>query len=247
MRVVQSGSRGRHRWQRSGAALCAAAACALVLGGCGLESYTYYYRPGVACDGSSITIIHNSANADASFLGYEVYYHVFKNKGTATSVAQAIYTAASSEKASPSVLQAQLASGSFPGYSEVVFYRITNEDGSDPTPLLKVSEGTRFYIQIKNDSDWTLRIDTTHQQNVIKRSSSFSPARSFAVAENSESAWKAGDCDYTPDAAYSSSTVYLVAFVLGYGFNLGSTGAVYSLPAVIPNGTEYTGIELTQP
>jgi len=210
--------------------LVAAAVLALALSACGIQTVIYYDRPGVSMSGDTQLVIdHDSSNGSADyFQGYEIYYRVFKDSATASSVGSAIYSASYSTSTSPDYLLSQLeaGSGSFSGYP---FYRMTN--GTDERPLLSYASGTEYTVTIQSEQDWEYAI-LPASSNPLKRASATSPSyEAFDRAEDGKT-WLSGDADYSGDTISGNTDLYLVAFAVGYGFDASNVETIYSMPAV---------------
>ena len=209
-------------------------ALAGLVGGCGIDTYTYYYPPTVSYTDPLMELSHNASNSDPSLLGYDIYYRVFQEKTSADSVCSAIYSAANSSSSSPSGLLAQLVAGTLPGYSGYKFYKMANESGIDPTPLLKVDDGEEYRLTI-TAGDWKIyNVDSATDYTSARRTSSLTTANRLFYELSSGTTWQSTDYDYSGASISGSTTVYLVAFAVAYGFNLGASGPAetYSMPAV---------------
>lgn len=228
----RAGRRKAPRLSPLGPILCLALAA--LAGGCGIDTYTYYYPPTVSYTAPNMELSHNTSNSDPSLLGYDIYYRVFQEKTSADGVCAAIYAAANSSSSSPSGLLAQLVAGTLPGYSGYRFYKMANENGVDPTPLLKVDDGEDYRLTITT-GDWVIyNVDTAADYIRARRTSSLTTANRLFYESSVGATWQSSDYDYSGDTISGSTTVYLVAFAVAYGFNLGASGPAetYSMPTV---------------
>ncbi|MBL8966093.1 MAG: hypothetical protein JNG85_03730 [Spirochaetaceae bacterium] len=213
----------------------------ILLGACGIDSYSYYYPPSVANSGdNNLYLTHSTNNSDAAFLGYEIYYRVFEDKAKADGIASAIYSAANSSSTAPSVLQNQLTSGTFPSYYGYAFNPIREPSAAYPLPLLKVGDGSNFRVALSAEGDWTLYINNASVGSPVKRAS----GKTF-YDSSPGATWSGTDVDYSGSTVASSTTLYLVAFGIAYGFDIGTIKTTTSMPAVFPNGTTYTAIPIS--
>ncbi len=239
-RASRRGAPNTRHGGRAFAAATLALVSALLAGACGIDSYSYYYPPVVSFSGdNSLYLNHVTSNNDASFLGYEIYYRVFQEKTKADAIAAAIYSAANSSSTAPSVLLNQLTSGTFPSHYGYAFNPIREPSATSPIPLLKIGEGSSFRVALSAEGDWMLYINTASAGSAVKRAS----GKTFYDLGQGAT-WDGSDADYSGSTISSSTTLYLVAFGIAYGFDIGTIKTTTSMPAVFPNGTTYAGIPI---
>lgn len=213
---------------------------ALALSSCGLESSTYYYTPSFTFSGTSgpIVLQHNTANTDSSFLGYEVYYRVYYNdsNGDGYDAADADYVMISSTVQNTDVYTPTTALNKLKAQG---FVRLLSDTDYETYFHTTSSSSTKFTIQLDNSvRNWyfTDSSDSTSTQTAIYRNTGSSDV-SFNTTYTS------GDDDYDSSTTIGSGKeIYIVMFAVAYGFDLSSSGAIYSLPVVCSNTSTGSGI-----
>jgi hypothetical protein len=212
---------------------------ALAVSSCGLESSTYYYTPSFTFSGTSgpIVLQHNTANTDSSFLGYEVYYRVYYNDaaGNGYEAADADYVMISSTVQNTDVYTPTTALNKLKAQG---FVRLLSDTDYETYFHTTSSSSTKFTIQLDNSvRDWYF-IDSSDSstQTAIYRNTG-----STGVSFNTT--YTSGDDDYDSSTTIGSGKeIYIVMFAVAYGFDLSSSGAIYSLPVVCSNTSTGSGI-----
>lgn len=218
---------------------------ALLLGACGLETYLYLEAPGNYSSGTTLVFQHSTANTDANFLGYEVYYRLYPGKDSSTVPSQATTDI--------SAISAKISAAS--GADQVIallktkgFARMSNQTASLPV----TSSGNPPFAPIPSSLTGTAgvrcTIDLGTSLAVITAPStpdvSYYCARSVLSSDSSHylpfsnATYDSADCDSSNagDSAYVASGLmthpYLVAYALAYDY-LFPDPAAYSYPGLL--------------
>jgi hypothetical protein len=216
------------------ASLSAVSALAASLCSCGIETVQIYSAPSLVDTGLSLTLTHNPNNAtDGTFLGYEIYYHVYDdsvdNANKATDDRKAVEALAAQESATPD--------GCISKLSSLGFKRLKDANGLDGRPLFAIASDSVFSIGIRPNEDWYYygaSSPATHHA-VSRWISEPSDTVSFV----SSSGYASGDSDYT-GSNMTSGTIHVVFFAVAYGFDIATLSTIESLPA-----STYTDISLS--
>jgi hypothetical protein len=217
-------------------ALCGLAV-PLSLTTCGIETITIFSPPSFTQTGANqITLVHNTANGDSSFSGYEIYYRAFDDQAAADSARGKIETAASLITATPEYCNSLLASLGF-----TRMYDANGNDGIAGTrPLFVITAADRatavqFDLILDASSSgsppsatwyYTRKDSPTNQIRVTRSISTLGQPVSF------EGSYSPGS-DYSGAGAASGQGIYFVFFAVAYGLNVSSSAFAnsYSLPA----------------
>jgi hypothetical protein len=217
----------------------------LSLAGCGLESSVYYSLPTFYISGNSfpVTLTHNTANSDSSFLGYDVYYRVYFDPNAATTDLAVITAVNDINSYTPSSALAKLRGMGFvrlqslgqttsistPTLNQTSpLFHVANNGIASTYLIMFNSTGSNWY----NVYNWyyTVSDDNNVQQTQLVRNISTTGA---LVSFNS--AYSVGQLDYA-DISHSppsgSSQIYIILFAVAYGFDFTSTSSstIYSFP-----------------
>ena len=228
---------------RIAAALC----LTVILGGCGIEEYTYFYKPIAGEDPilkfSSFSFAHNTSNSSSDFFGYEIYYMlVDANNTDVVSKISTLDSYISGASKTPSEIIALMKSY---GFKSLI--------GLDASKAI-VTNQPLFYISssgLGKSIDFSLSINSTGEStvSVTGDGASYVTAPSY-VRRNSLNTSTGSYRDFTNltkddissggDTAYESSSPEMVLF-RGYIFGYGMTSSfsdVYSYPVQV--GACYT-------
>lgn len=215
----------------------------MALSSCGLESSTYYYTPSFYFSGTSgpIVLQHNTANTDSSFLGYEVYYRVYYGNDDGYDEAEADYVMISSTVQNTDVYTPTTALNKLKAQG---FVRLLSDTDYETYFHTTSSSSTKFTIQLDSSvRDWYFidSSDSSGTKTAVYRSKSSSSSRADAVSFNTK--YSSGDADYDSSTTCNSGDdLYIVMFAVAYGFDLTSSGAIYSLPVVCSGSSTGSGV-----
>jgi hypothetical protein len=216
------------------ASLSAASVLAASLFSCGIETVQIYSPPTLVDTGGSLTLTHDTDNAiDGTFLGYEIYYHVYDN--SADNIQKA-----SDDRKAVEALAAQASStpdACIDKLSSLGFKRIKDAGGLDSRPLFAIAADSVFTIVLPPNASWYYygaATSATHHE-VSRWISEPGDIVSFV----STSGYASGDSDFT-GSNMTSGTIHVVFFAVAYGFDITTLSTIESLPA-----STYTDISLS--
>jgi len=193
--------------------------------GCGLDSTVFYSPPTLINGGNSIILTHNTANTDASFLGYEVYYRVYmvdSNFYSAKAEADLVTIASTQDTSlyTPASAFQKLTTG-------LGFVRLTTTSGT--MPLLEYVPFTAnvFTIQPIGSTKWYYYSDSIGAPTYLVRNN--------LNHDSFNSSYGSFDIDYfdkTPTIG-PSGNICVSFFAVAYGFDFSaSTTTIFSLPSL---------------
>jgi hypothetical protein len=215
------------------ASLSAVSALAASLCSCGIETVQIYSAPSLVDSGGSLTLTHDSDNAiDGTFLGYEIYYHIYDdsvdNAKKATDDRKAVESLAAQESSTPDACIEKL--------SSLGFKRLKDANGLDGRPIFAIASDSVFTIGFPPNEDWYYygaSSPATHHE-VTRWISEPSDIVSFV----SSAGYAPSDSDYT-GSSMTGGTIHVVFFAVAYGFDITTLSTIESLPA-----STYTEISL---
>ncbi|PKL06612.1 MAG: hypothetical protein CVV53_03410 [Spirochaetae bacterium HGW-Spirochaetae-9] len=196
--------------------------------GCGLPTVAYLYPPkSMTVENATIRIQNDSQNFETSeggtqtFKGIEVFYRIYQDNSTASTMLSTLGTLSESYDENPDRF-IEVATG-----SSYKFMRLRNSvDRIQPLLSIAATDDATYYIQLNGLSNWTLTNGSTIH-NVIRTISTTSDDRFYARD------FKTGDDDYGGTTSGSGSTYYMVFFAVSYGQDQTTVGQnVYSMPFI---------------
>lgn len=230
---------------------------ALFLGACGLETYLVL-EPAInySSTGTTLSFGHNTANTDASFLGYEVYYRLYPGSYSSPAVPAQATTDISAIASKTSA-----ASGADQVKALLVtrgFKRMSSQSGS---PSSVTTQGNPPLVVIPSASTGTAGIITTMDltdgsMSTLVLGTTKTCARfvqdsgSTHYLPFSDATYNDQDCDSTnhssPDYVDGNNKMtypYLVAYVLAYALQSDFTDT-YSYPIILNSSGTATDISV---
>ncbi|HRY56208.1 MAG TPA: hypothetical protein P5133_02945 [Spirochaetia bacterium] len=225
--------------------LLAALCLPLILGGCGVEEYIYFYPPTTNSNPvlsiAPLEFSHNSSNDSSTFLGYEVYYLLVDESNTTFLSECSSKVDAYIGTKTPSELIAAIKSL---GFKPLVGFTSSDDSSVMNTfPLFLIgtaglSQDIDFDVNINDEGtvvvsgDGASEVTAPHHVRRNSKNSS-SEYRSFGNL-------KEDDVGSDGDTAYASAepaTVLFRGYVFGYG-TTASWGEVFSVPVRVGDSDE---------
>lgn len=212
---------------------------ALMSFACGLPNVPYLYPPTEFDVGNtSIKITSNVENyqasegSDQSYLGMEIYYHVFDSATTANAkVAQIVSLSATYEKSPASFIKVIISASHR-------FQRLRNST-TNSAPLIPITNpavASSFYVNPSRSTSWNMTDEDLVEISTIVRNIS---NRVLGDLDFKAMDFLSGDDDYT--GASSPGTIYIVLFGISFGKDPESIGvALYSSPNIDQDIIEYS-------
>jgi hypothetical protein len=206
---------------------------------CGLPSIPYLYPPSeFDVSSSSIKIKNNMENYQASeginqsYLGLEIYYHVYETQSAAGSAYNQLVSFASNYENSPSTFVKTLTGSNYR------FQRLRNANSNSPVliPVANPALPVSYYINLSQTSAWRLTDENgayfpsgDEALSTIRRNV---PNRVPVDAGFHAMDFRSGDEDYTGITSLPS-TVYILMFGISYGQDPVNIGVpIYSAPSL---------------
>jgi hypothetical protein len=208
---------------------------AAVASSCGLEDYPYLYPASASTSANTtLTFSHNTANDNAYFLGYEVYYRIYDGTASGASAVASTdgaYIESSWDSVTPDVVLARLKAK---GY-----VRLVRLDRS-VSPLVPISSpGSSATVQLSLDSSGLGYLFVGGSLNgsfTVRRNAYDSSGNAY---RNFGDFTKGDDCNYEATGGTSNSSVgyaFVRAYAFAYGLNSSSLNTVVSRPSLLTNG-----------
>jgi hypothetical protein len=242
--ILDSPRRGAPARGGSAARILAALALALILGGCGIEEYLYFYPPTLNSSVTSInplSINHNTSNNSTYFLGYDVYYLLIDKANEAflgscyTKIDQYIGSGAKT----PSEL--------IPIIKSLGFKPLAGFDSADialtTIPLVFIAQGG-----VSLDIDFDININAEGTFSVSGGGASYVACPAYVRRSSKDNAGNVRSFDNLTedDVADDGDTAYLTpqpdtVLFRGYIFAHGTTaswGDVFSYPVLIGTSSD---------
>lgn len=213
---------------------------ALIALACGLPNVPYLYPPAEFDVGNtSIKITSNQENyqasegSDQSYLGMEIYYHVFDSAVAANAkLTQDVRRLSETYEKSPASFIKAITGASHR------FQRLRNSTNNS-APLIPIANpavATSFYVNPSRSTSWNMTDEDLVEISTIVRNIS---NRVLGDLDFKAMDFLSGDDDYT--GASSPGTIYIVLFGISFGKDPESTGVeLYSSPKIDQDIIEYT-------
>jgi hypothetical protein len=202
---------------------------------CGLEDYPYLYPASTSTSANTtLTFSHNTANDNAYFLGYEVYYRIYDGSASGASAVASTdgaYIESNWNSVTPDVILARLKAK---GY-----VRLVRLDRSVSPLVLISSPGSSASVQLSLDANglgYLFVGGSLYSTFTVRRNaydSSGSAYRTFGDFT------KGSDCNYEATGGTTSASVsnaFVKAYVFAYGLNSSNLNTVVSRPSLLTNG-----------
>jgi hypothetical protein len=238
---MPSERRPKSRW--GGAASLFLPLCLFLAAGaasCGLEDYPYLYPASASTSANTtLTFSHNTANDNAYFLGYEVYYRIYDGTASGASAVASTdgaYIESSWDSVTPDVILARLKAK---GY-----VRLVRLDRS-VSPLVPISSpSSSASVQLSLDSIGLgyLFVGSSSSSFTVRRNAYDSSGNAYRTFGDFT---KSSDCNYDATGGNSHASVsyaFVRAYAFAYGLNSSSLNTVVSRPSLLTNGA----IQLTK-
>ena len=205
---------------------------------CGLPTVSYLYPPTMTVNNTIISLQNDARNYESSegsnqtYRGIEIFYHVYQNESSASSMLTTIGNLSDSYDNEPDTFK-DIVTGS--SYN---FQRLRNTINlSQPLIPINASSDEMFYLNLKSNADWEL--DDHNNSPVYDGTTNISQIVRNITASNSATGFYSKDFD-TTDVDYtgstitsSATTVYIVFFAVSYGSDQTTVGQpVYSMPYI---------------
>ncbi|MGB4587340.1 MAG: hypothetical protein WBH66_09890 [Rectinemataceae bacterium] len=200
------------------------------LSGCGLPTVTFLYPPQnfFFSGNATLSVQNTNLNYDASeganqtFKGIEIFYHIYQDSTTASSMLAMLGTLSDSYDGNPDRFIEVVTGTSYR------FVRLRNSvDRIQPLLALSAADENIYSIQLNGDSNWTLN-DGLSTYDVIRTINTISSDDRFYIRD-----FNVDDDDYSGTASSSRSLYYIVFFAVSYGQDQVTVGQnVYSMPYI---------------
>jgi hypothetical protein len=202
---------------------------AIFLYGCGISTTVYLYPPqdfSVSSTSSEISIKNNGSNYEPSegskqtFLGIDIYYRIFQNRGDADTGLSQLISSADTYDGNPDA---------FINYAETQGFYYMRKALISTRPTIEIApvdarDSSLYTISV---SSWKLDDSILLLRNINRLENSFSE-KNFVTS----------DPDYEGDDSTERGTFYMVLFAVSYGVDtIGA--AVYSDPVIATTILEF--------